>query len=202
MSGKHLHQNIHHFLFCCQMHDYNFVESTLVVHQYKNTSSCGKRTHRIYGYALPRSSRWLCSRHWLWHLKLANTEHPWHDLQTLRPPAFVLWHALIITMPWCPSWGRRKTFPSRTSRITFLESQKTSLPNKHSSSLTHKHAGVLQRDQSTLRTCCLWLATFEPLSETNSTCLDIRKTSMLSRAVILKKSTATLLVSRSNLIES
>lgn len=72
MSRKHLHQNTHHFLCCCQMHDYNLVKSTLVVHQRKNTSSCGKRTHRIYGYALPRSSRWLCSRHRFWHLKLAH----------------------------------------------------------------------------------------------------------------------------------
>ena len=73
---------------------------------------------------------------------------------TYRPlghQTFVLWHALIITMPWCPSWARRKTFPLRTSGITFLESQKTILPHTHthSSSLTHKHAGVLQRSVPT-----------------------------------------------------
>ena len=126
---------------------------------------------------------------------------------TYRPlghQTFVLWHALIITMPWCPSWARRKTFPLRTSGITFLESQKTILPHTHthSSSLTHKHAGVLQRDQSLLRTCCRWLVIFGSLSETNSTYLDVRKTGMHSRTVIVKKSIATLLVFGSNLIES
>lgn len=78
---------------------------------------------------------------------------------------FVVRHAFILTMPWCPSWARRKTSPPRISRITILEPQKTSLPNTHSSSLTQKHAGVLQRDQSPRRMCCLRLAIFGSLSE-------------------------------------
>jgi len=133
------------------------------------------------------------------------TWHPWHDLQTLRPPDLCPLarphhnDALVSFMG-----VRRKTFPLRTSGITFLESRKTSLPHTHthSSSLTHKHTGVLQRDQSLLRTCCRCLVIFGSLSETNSTCLDVRKTGMRSRAVIVKKSIATLLVSGSNLIES
>jgi len=68
------------------------------------------------------------------------TWHPWHDLQTLRPPDLCPLarphhnDALVSFMG-----VRRKTFPLRTSGITFLESRKTSLPHTH----THTHTQFL-----------------------------------------------------------
>ena len=115
IPGENLRQSVHHSLCCGWIHDYNFVESTVIVHHYQSTFPSGKRIYQIDSYVLPRFGKGVhTSLHRFWHLKLAHHLAPmaevtdplcvWIDSRppSLCPQAYL--HLNYTLMPLMSKW--------------------------------------------------------------------------------------------------